>query len=91
MQPSCRTVAELDDYLTFIVLSAPSNFPAWRKLDLESAFADLSISIDACAGELGGPTRVREIKQQAAESLAAYRRGDIVKGAHILQDIQHAL
>jgi len=91
MQPHCRTVGELNDYLAFILLSAPSNFPAWRKVDLESAFAQLSISVDACADELGGPARVREIKQQAADSLAAYQRGDVVKGAHILQDIKHAL
>jgi hypothetical protein len=87
----CRSVDELKDFIAVVVLCAPDTFPSWRHLDLESAFAKLQESTDLCAGELGGPGGVSSIKSNISASLNAYRSGDTVRGAHILQDVMHAL
>lgn len=85
-EPLRTNVADLDDFLGFLVLAAPAS---WRKLDLESAFQLLGGSVEACRAELGDPIHVAEIKANIAQALEAYRRGDSVKGSNILQLILH--
>lgn len=90
-EPLCTNVGELRDFLAFLFLSAPDNFPAWRDLDLESAFQKLDRSVDICAAELGQPNRVAEIKTRIFEALAAYRGGNSASGAIMLQELMHSL
>jgi hypothetical protein len=88
--PRSKTVRELADYLAFLVLYAPDEFPAWRKLNLEKAFLQLESDVRACASELG-TTRFSEAERLIQTSLEAYRAGDSIQGAHALQGILHAL
>ena len=87
----CKTLSELSDYLAFLVLYAPDDFPAWRDLTLESAFAQLLVDIDACASLVGSEQRLKELKEYAASANRSYKSGDPVNGAHALQDAIQSL
>ena len=86
-----KNVSELDEFLAFVVLYAPTNFLPHHNLDLHSAFSVLLAGVDACASGLGGAERVSEIKAKIVTSLDDYRTGNVVKAAHALQEISHAL
>jgi hypothetical protein len=90
LPPRSKTLRELADYLAFLVLYAPDEFPAWRQLNLEKAFAQLEVDVQACATELGAG-RYEQAKRLIPVSLEAYRAGDSVKGAHVLQELLNAL
>ncbi len=86
-----KNVSELKDFLMFMVLSAPDNFPEWRNLDLGKAFERLNEGLDNCAAEIGDAEKLQRIRQMVADSHKAYLKGDLIKGAHLLQDVAQLL
>jgi hypothetical protein len=83
--------SELKDFLAFLVLYAPDEFPEWRDLTLEKALVQLVDGIEACKAKLGSAENLAKLKSSAAEAAEAYRCGNVVAGAHTLQDMMRLL
>lgn len=84
--------ADLYDFLAQVIICAPDNFievdylPTEDQLDLEKAFAELNRGMVY----LEMPTQFQQERLQnlLTQSLQAYRQGDSVLGAHLLQDFE---
>lgn len=87
----CKSLEELDDYLAFMVLYAPDYFPAWRNLDLGSAFQQLNTDIASLESCFQSPSHFQKAKELAQNSFTAYSSGNSVQGAHALQDLMQCL
>ncbi|SRR6266568_2185700 len=87
----CKNLSELIDFVLFVAICAPNDFPKAYKLDLEEAFAKINESLDTSSAEIGDMHKMQRMRQLSADAHEAYRRGDDVKGAHLLQDMAQAL
>lgn len=83
----CKTKGELDDFIAYVVLYGPDNFPARRKLTMAIAFEEIFGGLDRCAHELKGEGAARSARQLAVQAKAAYDSGEVKRGAHLLQDL----
>jgi hypothetical protein len=89
-----ESIDELYDFIGYIVLCAPDQFPKEDflapedQLSLEKAFVALQEAIGLIDPEVAPPKKRVLLSNILEESLAAYRRGDDVKGAHLLQDFR---
>jgi hypothetical protein len=83
----CKTKAELYDFIAFVVLYGPDNFPARRKLTMTSAFEEIMGGLDRCAHEFKSQDLLLAARQLAMQAKAAYDSGEANKGAHLLQDL----
>ena len=90
-------LSELNDYLGFVVLSAPNKFPKVGPFGedpaniLETAFAQLREAMTLANKKIKDPEVIQELNTLLERSLSAYRAGDVGQGAHLLQDIQDIL
>lgn len=86
----CNDLGETVDFIAYVVLSAPDDFPAEDAMDLGRAFDELRHGLDCSAAEVGeerlAPSRV--LLQQAYVS---YMAGQVVDGAGKLQQLQRSL
>ena len=89
-----KDLDSLWDFIGYVVLSAPDDFDEEdylqpdEQMNLERAFEELRNAMN-----LIKPSKMDDAKRSEAfalldESLNAYRAGDDVKGAHVLQDFQ---
>lgn len=92
-----RRVKSLDrlyDFIATVVLYAPDRFPKRdylkpeEQLNLERAFEELNSGMEYVREKIKDQGRLDELQQILDDSLAAYRVGDDVKGAHLLQDFE---
>ena len=80
-----------------MVAYAPDGFPAEdylqpdEQLDLEKAFHELFRGMDLVDIASRDPICDRKLRAILQESLQAYRSGDDIKGAHLIQDFEVAL
>lgn len=82
----CTKLSELKDFMAFVVLYGPDEFPAWREMDMTKAFLQIYEGLDECRGEFPSGAIFEKVKGLLLEAEAAYKAVDIVKGAHRLQD-----
>ena len=86
-------VEELYDFIGYVVLCAPDDFPnedylaPEEQMTLDRAYAELRNALglldpEVAAGKLDQASSLLE------QSLAAYRAADVHSGAHLLQDFQ---
>ena len=59
-----------------------------QQLNLEKAFSELNRGMEMLAKKIKDSNKAVQLQKLLDDSLAAYRRGDDVKGAHILQEFQ---
>ena len=89
-----RDTQSFKDFVGYVVLSAPDSFDEEdylqpdQQMNLERAFAELRKGFD-----LIKPRKLIDEKGEAAlsmleQSLNSYRAGDIVRGAHLLQELR---
>jgi hypothetical protein len=95
---SVRTIDDLQELISYMVLYAPDEFPVEdylaenQQMTLDRAFRELQNGIQVViqrgmvAAEV--EDQVRVLAEQAA---AAYKQGDDVTGAHLLQEIEAQL
>jgi len=83
----CTTKSELDDFIAFVVLYGPDNFPARRKMTMVSALEEIMSGLERCAHEFKGEGAALTARRLAIEAKTAYARGEVNKGAHLLQDL----
>ena len=88
------TVDDLYDFIGYVVLSAPDKFPvedylkADEQMNLDRAFALLREGVVVAYPDDFHPEKKVALYALLDDSLHAYRAGDRVKGAHVLQDFQ---
>lgn len=92
-------VKDIDSFYNFIgyvVLSAPDRFPVedylpaerQMNLDLEKAFVELRKGVDLIDEVVAPDEKRRTLLELLDQSMTAYRSGDDVRGAHLLQDME---
>jgi hypothetical protein len=87
-----RSVDDLWGHIATVVLCAPDRFPHRdfladdQQMDLDRAFDFLRDGIAIAYPEDGFAAKRASLHHALDRSLSAYRQGDQVGGAHILQD-----
>lgn len=89
-----RDIDSLWNFIGYVVLRAPDRFPVEDYLEpeeqmtLERAFVELRRGIDIIKKDsLPSETEI-QLGLLLEQSLQAYRSGEELKGAHLLQDFQ---
>lgn len=88
-----KDIDSLYDFIGYVVLGAPNEFPVEdflppdEQMNLEKAFEELRRGLGVIDLEVANERKLR-LSSLLDESLAAYRSGDDVKGAHLLQDFE---
>jgi hypothetical protein len=86
----CKNLTEFKDLLAYVVLYAPTRFPARDQLTLESAFAELEHGLEVSKAALREEV-YDECRQLLTAALQSYLEGNRVKGAHLLQQLDQKL
>jgi hypothetical protein len=95
-----RRVTSIDslyDFIGYVVLCAPDNFPAEAylppedQMSLEKAFGELRDAVQLIDSEVASDEKRERIYALLDQALAAYRNHDDFRGAHLLQDFQDAI
>lgn len=89
-----KTVDDLYDHIGYVVLRAPNRFPIEdylapdEQMTLDKAFSQLRDGVEVAYPDDYHPDKKPLLYALLDQSLAAYRSGEDVKGAHLLQDFQ---
>jgi len=92
-----QRVKNIEHFLQLLhvtVLCAPDRFSVEdyleedEQLTLETAYRDLNYGMQFVAKKVKSPEIVANAQKMLDESLACYRQGERVKGAHMLQDLE---
>lgn len=89
-----RSVDHLYNLIGYVVLSAPDSFPIEdylepaQQMTLDKAFAQLREGVEVAYPDDFHPEKKPMLYALLDQSLAAYRAGEDVKGAHLLQEFQ---
>jgi hypothetical protein len=92
--PTPREVAEYHDFLVYVFLHAPDEFPAEdylqpaEQMTLQKAFARLVGDLPAISSRVKDPNRMLILRELLAMSQEAYLQGNLVRGAHVLQEFE---
>ncbi len=92
-----RYIDDLYDFLGYVILSAPDNFPvedflaADDQMNLNKAFKQLRDGVEIAYPETFFPEKKPALYALLDRSLAAYRAGDDVASAHLLQDFEASI
>jgi len=84
---TCNSIDELDDFIAFVVLYAPNHFLTRHNMDLERAFVEIDSALQNCAGQIGSERKVSELARMSKDAKTFYERTEVIKGAHMLQDM----
>lgn len=90
------SLSDLNSYISFVVLSAPEKFPRVGPFtgdkinDLSQAFLALKSGVENLGQKLSVENRDLAKARFVAAHQAHYS-GDVMMGAHLLQDVQDAL
>ena len=82
---------DLRDFISYVVLYSPDEFPqedylpVTEQMTLDKAFDEIRRGLAILDGRIDDKGRLARLHSLIEKSLAAYRRGDDVEGAHLLQ------
>lgn len=89
-----RDIDSFYNFIGYVVLRAPNSFPVEdylppeEQMTLEKAFAELRRGLQMVDPEVANELKREKLSSMLEASLIAYRAGDEVKGAHLLQDFE---
>lgn len=92
-----RWVKDIDalyDFIGYVVLRAPDQFPTEdhlgpeEQMTLDRAFQELRYGVALVERDFPGADAQRGLTATLDRSLASYHAGQVVAGAHALQDFQ---
>jgi hypothetical protein len=87
--------SEYRNHIGYVVVYAPSDFPKedWEDepITLEKAFAILRRGLPVSFDRIKDKSEVPEAESILEASYTAYKQGDVVRGAHLLQDFDAKL
>jgi hypothetical protein len=90
-------VKDIDSFYNFIgyvVLSAPNSFPVedylspGDQMNLDRAFVELRRGVTMIDAGVANEEKLKTINSLIDQAYAAYKNGDEVNGAHLLQDME---
>jgi hypothetical protein len=82
------------NFIGYVVLCAPDRFPVEdylapdQQMNLDKAFAELRKGVDLVDKAVAPDEKRATLLDLLDRSIAAYRSGDDVRGAHLLQDVE---
>lgn len=85
------------DFISYVLLSAPNDFPredylsGEKQMTLDKAFEELNGGMKFVMAKVKDDIVIAKLQNILDESHAAYRKGDNIKGAHLLQDFERHL
>jgi len=80
----CRDLSELHEFISYLVVYAPSNFPKEDDLDLDRAMSELRHGLESVRGDFPA-VLVEQVRTSFEEAELKFRSGEEVEAAHILQ------
>lgn len=92
-----ESVDDLLDFISYVVLYAPDEFPeedylsAEEQMTLDTAFRELSRGLRLALDEGAAKSEESVLRGTLAESKQAYERGDDAHGAQLLQRFETEL
>ena len=91
---SVRDIDSLYNFIGYVLIYAPDRFPKRdfrppdQQINLDRAFDELRAGTRFIDPEVADEAKQKTLASLLDQSLEAYRKGDEVKGAHLLQDFQ---
>lgn len=89
-----KTINDLYNHIAYVVIYGPDRFP-YRdflaiddQMNLDKAFTQLREGVEIAYPEDFHPEKKPMLYALLDQSLAAYRAGEDIKAAHLLQDLQ---
>lgn len=85
------------DFLSLVIVHAPDDFPKEdylrddEQLTLDKAFEEINRGMAFVALKYSSREHLSKLQGYIDASFAAYRSGDDVEGAHLLQDFENEL
>jgi len=85
------------DFLSLVIVHAPDDFPKEdylhddEQLNLENAFAELRLGMQFVIERVSNDKLQSQLVECLNASFESYKRGNDVKGAHLLQDFENML
>src|SRR4051812_42011470 len=92
--PTPRALARYHDLLAYVLISAPEGFAKEdylqpdEQMTLDKAFAQLGSELSAVQSRIKDQHSMLVLRELLAMSHEAYRQGQDVRGAHILQEFE---
>ena len=92
--PTSRAIAEYHDFLAYVLIHAPNEFPEEdylppdEQMTLDKAFFELTRDFEAVEPRVKDAKRMLVLREMLVMSHEAYRAGDDVRGAYILQEFE---
>jgi hypothetical protein len=89
-----RDIDSFYNFIGYVVLRAPNRFPvedylaADEQMTLDRAFVELRKGLAMVDPEVADAQKREKLASLLDASLAAYRAGDDIKGAHLLHDFE---
>jgi len=89
-----KNLNDLLDFLSYMVLYAPDEFPEEdylspeEQMNLEKAFEVLNNSMEFVREKISNGDQLQQLQGLLNDSNTAYKDGDDVKGAHLLQEFE---
>ena len=95
--PWVRNFEGLLDFLSLVIVHAPDDFPKEdylrddEQLTLEMAFEEIGNGMRFVVDKIPDEKVLQQLRSHFNSSLAAYRQGDDIKGAHFLQNFERII
>jgi hypothetical protein len=86
----CNDLGEVIEFVAYVVLSAPADFPPEDNMNLERAFQEFRHGFDCAASELAEDT-LSLARKMLEEAYEHYKADRVNEGAWKLQEMQQLL
>lgn len=89
-----KNISTFRDFLSLVIVHAPDDFPeedylaADEQLNLVRAFGELYKGLEILLQSRNGVLDADALRETLDRALSAYRSGDDVQGAHLLQEFE---
>lgn len=89
-----KKLADLNDYIYFVILSAPDRFPKVGpfsenpQANLAHVFNEINAAMSWLEKKIKDNAKLSQLKTLLENAEQAYLEGDNITGAHLLQDFQ---
>ena len=88
MNRKFEKVSEYNDFICYVILKAPNNFPEDSGTTLDSAFDDLKNNIEILLKRIKSEEQISVLREMLEMSYGAYIESDLKKAIYILQEFQ---
>lgn len=87
----CNNLEELIEFIAYVVLTAPDDFPPEDRMTIELAFDELAHGLNCVKQEYGDSAITQKSELLFKEACSLYKEGRTNEGAWKLQDAEQVL